>query len=583
MAAVIGAGSSRDYAPPAVVAVKAGPQLETPRIFNTTTANLQHALEQRVCPNTVRFRNLPRDARGRIIIPSDIQDKLFGKRNPDGTVARESLSNHLCGFVDASKHYAFLSTKKIDEWCKQAKFKAYKDGVYIDDCKSAKWDTERYERWLTELTVKEEGYKMTGGVKKEHYSAGKHPRPLIAQGDAGCTMASVIFRCFEDLQFKHFDKGHVKGEDKCSILPKQLKAARHTQAQLDALGAQNAFVIEGDGSAWDATCSSFVRQFENSLLKHVGKQLIKNGVLKQEWAEAHMKACEAKFVNVRAKQGKEDPINRIISFIIDAIRLSGWRGTGSCNWCVNKWYWSAVVLAEPHLLGDTTQDLHVDVWGGLRTWRDLFEGDDSSITTAGQVDLAEHEDEVCARWASMGFNMKIMVRKPGDAATFVGCRFATDKFGPTGVWCPEIGRGLKTCSTSWSTEAVMAWRAGDKSALHRILAAKNLSRAMMCRHFAPLAAHLHFTIAEGFAATAGYAEPDRDDLYNVGALSTEDVQDAMHQVLASLGNPDTYIHLAALGYDVTPEEAVTVAALHPSTFTALDDDAFRHVVPTTWR
>lgn len=566
------------------MAVLAGPQLETPRLFTTSAAMLGQAVKHRIAPSGLRIRNLPKDKQGKLVMPDDMKDKLLGKRDRAGNWTMRPLWQHLCGMEPTNRHTAVFTNQKIDDWCAKVRYKAHEEGVFIEDVKSDKWDESRYVRWLISLEQAPREYSVQGAVKKEHYGRNKHPRSLQADGDAGCVMAGVLFRCMEDIMFHHFSHGHIKGEDKRKILPKQLLRARHTDAELAALGAPFARVVEGDGSAWDASCSHFIRgMLENPIMKHVGARLVRNGVLNQAWAEAHERINAKKYTNVQVKKGSEDPVTRIIAYIIDAARRSGHRGTGSLNWGLDKWGWSVVVLKEPQNLMDTSITLHEDNWGALRTWRDVYEGDDSKITTASTQDIKAHEQEIENRWTQMGFNMKIIIHDPGEPGNFVGCRFATDRYGPTGEWCPDIARGLHVCSTSWSTAAIDAWKQGDDQSVHALLATKNVARALGLANHAPLAAHLHFQIAEAHAERGGYADFTLEEKHSVGDPSRDEIRATMLNVSTAIETTATYDVLMRLGYGVTPEEVERLMGLSSANFLALDNQQLANLIPASWQ
>eukprot|EP00494_Astrolonche_serrata_P019496 UN19704 len=121
---------------------------------------------------------------------------------------------------------------------------------------SKKWAKTRLDSSIANL-VKQAFPRMSckAAVKLENMEEGKAPRLLIADGDDGQLMALTVIKCLEDLQFKWFKMKSIKHCAKREAVERVVK-------ELTIPGGR---LIEGDGSAWDTTCSEEIRSITENV------------------------------------------------------------------------------------------------------------------------------------------------------------------------------------------------------------------------------------------------------------------------------------------------------------------------------
>ena len=186
-------------------------------------------------------------------------------------------------------------------------------------------------------------------------------------------------------------------------------------------------VIEGDGSAWDTTCSKDLR--ENVIIEHIGAWLKTVMIHPEFFVDAHMTACEAETYYLRHRKDKS------WRNVVPAIRRSGHRGASTLNWLTNFVCWICATLETPQEACEEGRRYFVCV-DGVRRWIVFcFEGDDSILAVSPQItEKCPVYIRALQAWERYGFNMKIFLR--ANHALFTGYRFAIDARGCTGVYMP---------------------------------------------------------------------------------------------------------------------------------------------------
>lgn len=322
--------------------------------------------------------------------------------------------------------------------------------------KSKKWSPERFEKGITNLLAKVDPkitFKMA--IKNEVAPvAGKAPRFLIADGDPGQIMAlaavgileHILFHAYEKMSIKHCEKG---------------KAIDRIVKELQRHGGPPVMLVEGDGSAWDTTCSLAVRAIcENDILAKISKILTRVGFAPQAWLDAHEKAGASKTTSVSAQaKGLSKSFHRAFFDAITSIRRSGHRGTSVLNYLVNITLWASALGEGTAFLDPTKFKYKCRYTGEVRRRFMACEGDDSILRL--ELALAAHMAEVEAYWERWGFNMKIFQRN-GTVAEFCGWHLDTvADGGTTGEACPDVARAFAKLGWSASPSLVAAMRCNN--------------------------------------------------------------------------------------------------------------------------
>jgi hypothetical protein len=247
-------------------------------------------------------------------------------------------------------------------------------------------------------------------------------------------------------------------------------------------------IFEGDGTAWDTTCSARIRELvENPVINHVANLV--NGFMyatPSTWAEAHASVCAQEKLDISYTKNKEYQ-----KITIDAIRRSGHRGTSCLNWWMNFVCWHCAIFEDPELFLDPTHRHGKDVTGVNRWLNSAFEGDDSFLATAPQIEVGKSlHMKILQFWERIGFNMKIEVRK--DRALFVGYYIGLDDSGPLfdekkdeWMMVPEVDRCFSRAGTSCSPSMIEAFNANDRSKCVRLAGSAAMSRAFEFAGLAP--------------------------------------------------------------------------------------------------
>jgi len=357
--------------------------------------------------------------------------------------------------------------------------------LIYEEIKSNKWTEERVTEAIENLCREiDPQFKLKSAVKLEPMPEEKAPRLLIADEDRGQVMALMTIYCIETLIKKHFPEKGIKGLPKKEAIKRVMKACRVPRKVAKKLVT----VFEGDGSAWDTTCSASIRELvENPVINHVANLV--NGFMNatpHTWAEAHVSICAQEKLDISYTKNKEfqkDTIN--------AIRRSGHRGTSCLNWWMNFVCWHCAIFEDPELFLDPAHRYGKDVTGTNRWMNSAFEGDDSFLVTSPRIEVGKSlHMNILQFWERIGFNMKIEIRK--ERALFVGYYIGLDGAGPVfdekkdeWMMVPEIDRCFSRAGTSCSPSMIEAFQANDRKKCVKLAGSAAMSRAYEFAGLAP--------------------------------------------------------------------------------------------------
>ncbi len=349
--------------------------------------------------------------------------------------------------------------------------------LIYEEIKSNKWTEQRVTETIESLCREiDPQFKLKFAVKLEPMPEEKAPRLLIADEDRGQVMALMTIYCIESLIKNHFPEKGIKGLPKKEAIRRVMKACRVPRKVAKRLVT----VFEGDGSAWDTTCSAQIRELvENPVINYVANLV--NGFMyatPHTWAEAHASICaENKLDGTYAKNKEFQKIT------INAIRRSGHRGTSCLNWWMNFVCWHCAIFEDPELFLDPTHRYGKDVTGVNRWMNSAFEGDDSFLVTAPRIEPGKSLHTLILQfWERIGFNMKIEIRN--GRALFVGYYIGLDEAGPCfdekkdqWIMVPEVDRCFSRAGTSCSPAMIAAFEAGDRVKCVQLAGSAAMSRA----------------------------------------------------------------------------------------------------------
>lgn len=406
-----------------------------------------------------------------------IEERIEKKQRPYAGSAKDELK--IKRMVYASTHgkkNAPFSSKKVLDLIHKC--------VY-EEIKSKKWTDNRVSEAIESLCREiDPQFKLKAAVKLEPMPEEKAPRLLIADEDRGQVMALMTIYCIETLIKKHFPEKGIKGLSKKEAIKRVMKACRVPRK----VAKQLVTIFEGDGSAWDTTCSAEIRALvENPVINHVANLV--NGFMyasPQTWAEAHSSICAQQKLDLTYQKNKE-----FQKITIDAIRRSGHRGTSCLNWWMNFVCWHCAVFEDPEDFLDPSHRWGRDVTGNKRWMNSAFEGDDSFLVTSPKIDpgKALHMN-ILQFWERIGFNMKIEIRK--ERALFVGFYIGLDDAGPVfdeskdeWMMVPEIDRCFSRAGTSCSPAMAEAFRYDNREKCVRLAGSAAMSRSYEFAGLAP--------------------------------------------------------------------------------------------------
>jgi len=486
---------------------------------------------------------------GAISLPISVEPNVYAQELLNAITAIEERIN--------KKQRPYAGTeedeKKIQRFVEQsiygkknAPFSAKKvmDQIHTmvyEEVKSNKWTEERMGEAIEKLCREiDPEFKLKAAVKLEPMPEEKAPRLLIADEDRGQVMALMTIYCIESLIKKHFPEKGIKGLAKKEAIKRIMKCCRVPRKVSKKLVT----IFEGDGSAWDTTCSAKIRELvENPVINHVANMV--NGFMyatPASWAEAHSSICAKEKLDISYSKNKEYQ-----KITIDAIRRSGHRGTSCLNWWMNFVCWHCAIFEDPELFLDPSHRYGRDVTGVNNRWMNsAFEGDDSFLVTAPRIEESKAL-HVCILqfWERIGFNMKIELRS--NRALFVGYYLGLDECGPLfnekkNEWMmtPEIDRCFTRAGTSCSRMMIDAFEANDRAKCMRLAGAAAMSRAYEFAGLVP-------TISNKFLQYA--IECDFEITHDLKMRTNQEIDDKSELI----------DHIRALNATCTCEEKILLA------------------------
>lgn len=374
--------------------------------------------------------------------------------------------------------------------------------MVFEDIKSGKWTDQRLSDAIEKLCREvDPQFRLKAAVKLESMPEEKAPRLLIADEDVGQVMALMTVYCMESLIKEHFPEKGIKGLSKRAAVRRIMEVCRVPRKAAKKIVS----VFEGDGKAWDTKCSITIRNLvENPVIEHIGGMV--DGFIHSApgtWTKAHESVCKSAKLKLTYSKNKEYK-----TFIINAIRRSGHRGTSVLNWWVNFVLWHCAVFKHPEEFLDPTHRWGVDVTGTDRWMNSAFEGDDSFLVTAPRIDEGkELHKAILQFWERVGFVMKIHLRK--KKALFVGYSIGLDQYGPKidkkgrFYMIPEIDRCFSRSGVSTSPAMIQAFKAEKREDLLKLSGAAAMSRAYEFAGLSPTisAKYLNLAMENGFEWT----------------------------------------------------------------------------------
>jgi len=450
--------------------------------------------------------------------------------------------------------------------------------LVYDEIKSNKWTEERVTEAIEKLCREiDPEFKLKCAVKLEPMPEGKAPRLLIADEDRGQVMALMTIYCIETLIKQHFPEKGIKGLPKKEAIKRVMKACRVPRKVAKKLVT----IFEGDGSAWDTTCSAEIRDLvENPVINHIANLV--NAFMyatPQTWAEAHASICAEEKLDMSYSKNKE-----FQKITIKAIRRSGHRGTSCLNWWVNFVCWHCAIFEDPELFLDPAHRYGKDVTGVNRWMNSAFEGDDSFLVTAPRIEPGkELHTKILQFWQRIGFNMMIEIRK--DRALFVGYYLGLDEAGPLfdekkdeWMMVPEIDRCFSRAGTSCSPSMIQAFEAGDRAKCIRLAGSAAMSRAYEFAGLAP-------TISNKFLQYA--IDCDFEITHDLKMRTNQDFDDKSElidhiRVLNATCKSEEKI-LAATGFWMSDQESNRFVDFMWEYDQLIDWKGFLNSLPESWR
>jgi hypothetical protein len=418
---------------------------------------------------------------------------------------------------------------------------------------------------------------LKAAVKLEPMPEEKAPRLLIADEDVGQVMALMTIHVMESCIKKHFPEKGIKLLAKKDAITRMMKACRVPRK----VAKQGITVFEGDGSAWDTTCSLSIRDLvENPVIHHIAKYV--NGFLYStpaSWAQAHADICSQEKLDLSYAKNKE-----FQKIVIDSIRRSGHRGTSVLNWWMNFVCWHCAIFADPEIYLDPLLRYGKDITGVCRWLNSCYEGDDSFLVTSPKIDVGKQLNTLILQfWERIGFNMKIEMRE--NRALFVGYYIGLDEAGPSYnqerdefMMVPEIDRCFSRAGTSCSPSMIQAFNADQKDKCVSLAGAAAMSRAYEFAGLCPTISDkfLQYAIQCDFVITY--------DLQMRTNTQYEDKSELLEHIRAI--NATCVIEdkiLVATGFWITDQEKAKFQD-YMWDYTRLDDwEGFKESLPTTWK
>lgn len=519
-------------------------------------------------------------------VQSAIDNRITKKQRPftATTDDRVLLGRMVSAAIGDNPRRAVFSTRRVVSWWEKH---------LLNDLRSGKWAEQRLTKTVEGLCTRiDPKFKLSCDIKLEPMPEGKAPRMLIADGDEGQVMALLTICCIEDLIKQHMPKKTIKGLGKRAAMDRlasELRVPASAFAKTKSRGQHTGHskmappgvsIFEGDGSAWDTTCSAKLRDcVENPVILHVGSIL---KVLMSEpsaWVDSHAQVCTITKLALTFKKGEFKKI------LIDAIRRSGHRGTSCLNWWVNFVCWHCAIFEQPEIFLDPDVRYGADHTGVFRWLASGFEGDDSILASTPKIEEgSELYVSIIQRWERFGFNMKIFLRT--KRALFTGYYLALDDNGPTGVMMPEVDRCFARAGISCSPSMIEHFKAENRSGCQSISRAAALSRAYEFAGLAPTISSKYLRYYESLNVST---HVDRDLMMRTTG-ATEDFSEPEIVSEINLKNGaalsfDTseLDRLSAVGFECTQEELLTFSTRIWDYDLLKDWEGFRESLPSSWR
>ncbi|APG78126.1 RNA-dependent RNA polymerase [Beihai weivirus-like virus 9] len=545
-----------------IVGVVSLPMSEPPNVYAKEAENIQAAIDQRITRKQRAFT-------------ANKEDKILL-----GRLVSEAIGN--------DPRRSLFSTRRVTEWWETHLF---------GDLKSGKWTEERLSRTIEGLCQRiNPKFKLSCDIKLEPMPEGKPPRMLIADGDEGQVLALLTICCIEDLIKKHLPKKTIKGLGKRQAMERvaqELRAPKAAYAKTRSAAKSGQYtgfskmvppgvtVFEGDGSAWDTTCSASLRDcVENPVIVHVASILKVHMVQPEGWVDAHTEISKMEKLLIIFKKNGE-----FRKYIIDAIRRSGHRGTSCLNWWTNFVCWHCAIFEKPEIFLDPDVRYGLDHSGVWRWIATAFEGDDSILSTTPRIDVkSEIYVSIMQRWERLGFNMEIFIRE--ERAKFTGYYMALDNDGTTGVLMPEVDRCFARSGVSCSPSMIECFKKEDRTGCQSISRAAALSRAYEFAGLSPTISTKYLRFYESMSVST---KVDRDlKMRTCGGDAEFSEKEIVAEINLKNGGAMSFDsserdRLAAVGFKCTEEE-LSRFALRMWDYDLLKDwDGFRESLPESWR
>jgi hypothetical protein len=499
-----------------------------------------------------------------------IEERITKKQRPyAGTEEDKRKIGRMVSLAIHGKKNAPFSTKKVLDTIHT---------LILEEIKSNKWTEQRVTEAVEKLCRDiDPQFKLKAAVKLEPMPEEKAPRLLIADEDIGQVMALMTIYVIETLIKTHFPEKGIKGLAKRDAIKRVMKACRVPRKVAKRLVT----VFEGDGSAWDTTCSLSIReQVENPVINHVANYV--NGFLcatPDSWAKAHASICAAEKLDLTYAKNKE-----FQKITIDSIRRSGHRGTSCLNWWVNFVCWHCAIFEDPEEFLDPTHRYGKDVTGTTRWLNSAFEGDDSFLVTSPKIESGKQLHTMILQfWERIGFNMKIEIRD--KRALFVGYYIGLDDAGPCfneerdeWMMVPEIDRCFSRAGTSCSPGMIQAFNANQTEKCVSLAGAAAMSRAYEFAGLCPTISDkfLQYAIECDFTVTY-----DLQMRTNTQFEDKSELIDHIRAINATCGIEDKI--LTSTGFWLSDEERARFQD-YMWHYTQLEDwEGFRNSLPASWR
>lgn len=562
--------------PKQIVGVVSLPISHAPNVYAQDAANVVSAIDERINKKKKPFRATAEDKR---LIGEMVSEAIHG-------INRKSLYNQ----------------RRVVEWLTSKIF---------EDMKSKSWSMEKMSRTIEQLCQKiDPKFLLSTAIKLEPMPEGKAARILIADGDLGQVMALLSICCMEDLTKMHLAGKTIKGLNKRAAMRRTCENLRVPRTAKENVAKRNkdkglpadpgVTTFEGDGSAWDTTCSASLRALtENPIINHISCIIRAYVAVPNIWTEAHEAINAADELTLVYKKKGQFAVH-----MIDAIRRSGHRGTSCLNWWNNFVLWHVCVFKKPAEFLDPACRYGEDHSGIWRWMNSCFEGDDSALATTPKIEEdCDLHKAILARWDRLGFNMVIFLRSGitggGTFLLFTGYHLAIDEWGPTGhlptgAMMPEIDRCFARSGVSTSATMIQFFEQNNRQGCKSVARASALARAFEFSGLAPTVSakflEYYANLGDSDMFRQATTLVDRDLRMRIhGDLETEfseaaivdDIRIANNLGMDSLTSECE--RLAACGYPCTEDELSRFVDRMWDYDLLHDWEGFGNSLPISWR